>query len=341
MTKEIELQKEYLSAKILDTVYFGGGTPSLLNEEEMNLLWDAIHRHFDIAQDAEVTLEANPEDLTLDKIQLFRSTGINRLSIGIQSFDNQLLTFLNRNHNAQMAVGAVLLAAETGFENLNIDLIYGIPGSSLKSWRQDLEKALDLPVQHISSYSLTIEEKTVFGKWHKQKRFQAMDEELMVTQFQLMVDLLYSKGFEQYEISNFALYEKYARHNSNYWLNRPYLGIGPGAHSFNLSERQYNIENNGIYIRKLKENSIPYEKEILSREQKINEYLLTGLRTKWGCDLILLKNKFDFDLLKEKYQALKRLEKARWLEIKDQRLFLTQAGKLLADEITLELTLDV
>ncbi|MFC0183923.1 radical SAM family heme chaperone HemW [Pseudarcicella hirudinis] len=248
---EIRLQKDYLADKNLETVYFGGGTPSILNEEDLAMIFETISHHFNIKKDAEITLEANPDDLTKEKLQLFKKYQINRLSIGIQSFNENHLKSLNRVHNAHEAESCVKYSQDLGIENISIDLIYAIPAPDHLIWEDDLAKATSLGINHISAYSLTIEPQTVFGKWLKQGKIQAIDDEFAARQFEMLIDTLAAKGYEQYEISNFASESLYSRHNTSYWKQEEYLGVGPSAHSFNGSSRQYNISNNALYVKSI------------------------------------------------------------------------------------------
>jgi oxygen-independent coproporphyrinogen III oxidase len=336
---EIFLQKDYLQDKNLETIYFGGGTPSLLEEADFIQIFETISKYFNIKPNAEITLEANPDDLTKEKLLLFKKYNINRLSIGIQSFHEPHLKSLNRIHNSQEAESCVKLSQDIGIQNLTIDLIYAIPAESHAIFELDLQKATALNTNHISAYCLTIEPKTVFGKWLKQGKIQVIDDDYAATQFDMLVSHLALNGFEQYEISNFAKNEHYSRHNTSYWKQEEYLGIGPSAHSFNLLSRQYNDPNNVKYVKELQQNIVPAEVEFLTTEDQVNEYLLTGLRSKWGCDIQkinLLSNQ-----LFQKQNALELEKQIRegFLMIENDTLLLTYKGKLFADRIASDLFL--
>jgi len=335
--REIELQKDYLPKKPLDSVYFGGGTPSLLSDKELSLLMEAIQRNFSISSSAEITLEANPDDLTKEKLLLLKESGINRLSIGIQSFDDDVLQYLNRAHNTEAAQNCFGLARDAGFKNISIDLIYAIPNQDHQAWEKNIDRALSLKPDHISSYSLTIEAKTAFGRWAATGKLKPQDDEFAATQLILLVKKLEESGFEQYEISNFALPQFQSKHNSSYWKQQPYLGIGPSAHSYNGNSRQFNINNNSLYLKSLEANTIPATSEVLTQEEMINDYLLTTLRTSWGASLLSLKENFNFNLMKEHESYIHSLIKNNLANIENETLILTKAGKLLADKIASDL----
>lgn len=333
MVHELAMQKGYLKGEEIETIYFGGGTPSILSESELNIILQAIHRNFTICLNPEVTLEANPDDLTKDKLKELRNAGVNRLSIGIQSFNDEILKSLNRVHDSQMAVQCVRDAYSSGFDNISIDLIYAIPGLENTMWKDAIDEALLLRPQHISSYSLTVEEKTVFGRWEARGKFKAVEEDIAAFQLQILVETLDMQGYEQYEVSNFSKAGYQSKHNGNYWKNRNYLGIGPSAHSFNGISRQYNISNNSRYAESIDNDQVPATLEILTREDKVNEYLLTSLRTAWGANLTLLRNDFDLDLENTHEQYLRILKEQKLATIVNDTLVLTKKGFLLADKI--------
>ncbi|MEK6481458.1 radical SAM family heme chaperone HemW [Catalinimonas sp. 4WD22] len=337
IVRELQLQKNYLGSEPVNTIYFGGGTPSLLSEAELQLLLETLYQHFSITEHAELTLEANPDDLNTDKLKMLHKAGANRLSIGIQSFHEPHLKFLNRAHNAVEASNCVQLAQDVGFDNISIDLIYAIPSENHQIWESDLAKAIALQPQHISSYCLTIEEKTVFGNWLRKGKLSEVGENYAAEQFEMLLSSLKADGYEQYEISNFCLPDFHSRHNSNYWCREPYLGVGPGAHSYNRQSRQFNISNNSIYLKSLAEDEIPAEQEMLSPQDQINEYIMTGLRTKWGCDLQKIKDEYNYDLFLENKNYLNNLLAEGKISMQDQHLILTDSGKLLADRIASDL----
>ena len=352
---EIELRNEYIpvarsdkngNSQILDTIYFGGGTPSLLTEGELAQIFETIHRHFIVSPTAEITLEANPDDLTAEKLRLLRPF-VNRLSIGIQTFDEAALRWMNRAHNATEAERCVALAQDAGFNNLSVDLICGIPlispphqaemGTSLPVegvWPRDLEKTVALDVPHISTYALTIEPDTAFSRWTTTGKLAPIDENLAAEQIQDINRTLIASGYEQYEVSSFCRPGHRARHNTAYWQQHPYLGIGPSAHSYNGTSRQYNISNNNLYVKAIQENEIPATIEQLTAADHLNEYLLTGLRTMWGCSLTELNRLSGGDFQEQQSRELAGLYRAGWLaKTTDNRLLLTDAGQLFADRV--------
>jgi len=282
LKKEIELQKNYLSPSPspkgegnskskINTIYFGGGTPSLLSQMELMDIFNTLHTHFDIAANAEITLEANPDDLSEEKIKQLKDTPVNRLSIGIQSFFDEDLQLMNRAHNSNESLNAVKLAQKSGFSNITIDLIYGIPTLTHINWKKNLQTAFDLDVKHISAYCLTVEPKTALAKFVQTGKIKNVDEQQSAEQFEIMLKAMNSNNFKQYEISNFCKDDFYSRHNSNYWLKENYLGLGPSAHSFNTKSRQWNISNNALYIQSLEKNELRFEVEILTTSQRYNE----------------------------------------------------------------------
>jgi oxygen-independent coproporphyrinogen III oxidase len=336
IAKELALQTDYLNESV-STIYFGGGTPSLLDEKELDLLLNTIYKNFQIETNPEITLEANPDDLTKEKLKTFHQAGINRLSIGIQSFHDQHLIFLNRTHSANEAIACFHHARDLGFQNISLDLIYAIPAQGHHIWQKDLDTITDLKPEHVSSYCLTIEAQTAFGNWLKRKKIKPINEDFAAEQFEILIQRLTENGYEQYEISNFCLPEFYSRHNSSYWQYKPYLGVGPGAHSFNGNSRQSNINHNPKYIKALQDGNIPFVTESLSYEEQVNEYILTSLRTKWGCDLSRLKEQFHYDLTVNAY--IKELIDKNLAKLKGNCLILTNSGKLLADQISSDLFL--
>lgn len=334
LCKELILQQSYLGREPLSSIYFGGGTPSLLSEVALRKLLTTIKEHYQVLPSAEITLEANPDDLSEEVLKQLYDNGINRLSIGIQTFDEEQLRFLNRAHNAQQAKQCVILAQSVGFNNISIDLIYGIPSPDHTIWQQDLDMALALAPQHISSYCLTIEPSTVFGKWTNKGKMAPIEEEYAASQFEILVETLSRAGYEQYEISNFCMPEQYSRHNSNYWKQEKYLGVGPGAHSYNHVSRQYNIANNAQYLNALENGAVPFTLDDLDQQAKANEYMMTSLRTKWGCDLNHLKARYNLDLYQQQQSYLQELIDQKLIVLSENVITLTNSGKLLADKIT-------
>ena len=339
IARELKLQQTYLGAEPINTIYFGGGTPSLLSEEELNLLLEKMHQLFPVSEGAEITLEANPDDLKADKLKMMRQAGINRLSIGIQSFHEPHLRYLNRAHNASEAQNCVKLAQDQGFNNISIDLIYAIPADDHRIWQSDMAQAMDLRPQHISSYCLTIEDKTAFGNWLRKGKINEVEEDFAAEQFEMLLETLQRNGYEQYEISNFCLPKYESRHNSNYWRKEKYLGVGPGAHSYNGPSRQYNVSNNSLYLTALVEEKIPAELDVLQAHDQVNEYIMTGLRTKWGIDLQKINQEYGYDLYQQHQAYLDRLQQEEKISMQGQQLILTNKGKLLADRIASDLFL--
>lgn len=340
IAREIVLRSDYLPSRKLETIYFGGGTPSLLDQHELDLLLNTIRENFEVAPRAEITLEANPDDLHGDKLSQLAQSGINRLSIGIQSFHQPHLTFLNRVHNASEAEQCVQMAQEAGITNISIDLIYAIPADDHSILKQDIAKAFQLNVSHISAYCLTIEPQTAFGSWLKKKKIQPIDEEFAAQQFEILIDSLAENGYEQYEISNFARHNQYSKHNSSYWQQRPYLGVGPSAHSYNGVSREFNVANNAKYLTALNDNIIPSTYEELSIANRTNEYLLTGLRTKWGVNRKELEILSAGSFAAQSNRTLDDMLKREWILLEDDTIILTKAGKLFADRIASELFLE-
>jgi oxygen-independent coproporphyrinogen-3 oxidase len=337
ISKELLLQKDYLQDETIETIYWGGGTPSLLTKAEIKSILDTIRSIHRISTDAEITLEANPDDLTPITLSELRESGINRLSIGIQTFNTERLKSLNRIHNGASAIKSVNDAREAGFMNISIDLMYSLPGETTADWEKDIVQAISLSPEHLSCYSLTIEEKTAFGKWAATGKLKPEPDEVSAQHLELLMSKLQQAGYEHYEISNFAKPGLYSKHNSSYWRGAKYLGVGPSAHSFNGESRQFNISNNHLYVKALQAETIPFEKEILSRENKINEYILTSLRTSWGTDLDFLKRTHGYDLVVENGKYISQLLSKQFVTLENHILKLTNTGKLLADKISSDL----
>jgi oxygen-independent coproporphyrinogen III oxidase len=303
------------------------------------MLIDLVNNLFAVSKEAEITLEANPDDLKPARLLAFRNAGINRLSIGIQSFDDRILKFLNRAHDAQAAIQCVPFAREAGFNNVSLDLIYAIPGQDENDWRRTIQKAIALDPEHLSAYSLTIEKKTAFGQWAATGRLKTSDDDISAEHLDILINELEQAGYEHYEVSNFSKPGYHSQHNSSYWKRQKYLGIGPSAHSYNLVTRQFNIRNNHQYVRSLREGKIPFELEMLSAEDHVNEYLLTTLRTQWGSDLQKLKQEFNYDIQTIHQQLINRLLDSGLAIIECDHLKLTRKGKFLADKISVDLFL--
>ena len=334
---EISLRKDYLGNEKIETIYFGGGTPSLLSADELQLLILEITDNYDVSSSAEITLEANPDDLSPQKVRELRQTPINRFSIGIQSFFEDDLKWMNRAHTAREAHSAVKRVQDAGFENITTDLIYGFPLLSDEKWEYNIHQLIELQVPHISSYSMTVEPATALSHFIKTGKQKPMDENQSAAQFIVLMDLLQEAGFEHYEISNFAKPGMHSRHNSNYWEGVKYLGIGPSAHSYNGESRQWNISNNMKYTEAIEMKKIPAEHEILELKDRVNEYIMTSLRTSKGMDLEKISKNFGSDYATEIRGGLEPLIDKNWIIDKDQVIILTREGKLFADHIASEL----
>ncbi len=332
LIKELKLRKNELKAQPIETIYFGGGTPSLLTIEELQLLLGAINNNFNVIDNPEITIEANPDDLTNKRINKLSNTPINRLSIGIQSFFEDDLKNMNRAHNAEEAKQC-LEEATKYFDNITIDLIYGIPNMDLQKWNNNLQMAFSFDVNHISSYALTVEPKTALASFIKKGTYPPMDETLALAHFNHLIVETEKQGFIQYEVSNFGKPNYFSKHNSSYWQGKSYLGIGPSAHSFNGKERSWNISNNTKYIKSIQESKLPIEVETLSKKDQFNEYVMTGLRTIWGVSLEKIETDFGAEY---KNQLLASAEKF----INQGLLVIANRVKqsVIMDEITSSLT---
>lgn len=297
LLRELKLRKFFLDGSIIETIYFGGGTPSTLLIDHFKLLLDEIKIHFLLSNSIEITVECNPDDISLEYLLGLKKIGVNRLSIGVQSFDDNVLRFMQRRHNSKQSIKAIEIAKEAGFDNLSIDLIYGLPNISNGAWEQNIKTAINLQITHLSAYHLTYEKGTAFEKLLQKGVIKEVEEESSVQQFNILLDLVNKAGFEQYEISNFCRDERYSKHNSNYWLGVPYLGLGPSAHSYNGVSRVWNVSDLSKYIQSLALSILPSEEEFLSDTDKYNETIMIGLRTKWGIDINRLKQSLPPTLL--------------------------------------------
>lgn len=336
--KELILQKDFLESTPIETIYFGGGTPSLLSSDEINHLFDTIQKNYQIDHIKEFTLEANPDDLTNNYLKSLQQTPINRLSIGVQSFKEHDLQFMNRAHNTQQADYSIKAAQDKGFTNITIDLIYGTPLLSDNEWKQNLKKIKELDIPHFSAYALTVEEGTLLHNNIQKKKIAPLDNDKAAAQFELLMEEAENMGYEHYEISNLAKSGCYAVHNTNYWRGEKYLGIGPSAHSFSGRKRRWNISNNAIYTKALlTENKISFEEETLSEKDQLNEYIMTSLRTQWGCDLQKISADLGSDYATEILKQSSEFQERDLIISEDNKLFLTRKGKLLADKIASEL----
>lgn len=337
LCSEMILRKDEIDGK-LETIYFGGGTPSLLEEGELDQIFKTIYAEFRIADNPEITLEANPDDLTEKKLEQLSKSKINRLSIGVQSFFDQDLKLMNRAHNSMEAFKSLELA-KNYFENISIDLIYGIPGLSNDRWRENLDRAINLDIPHISSYALTVEPRTALKRFIDKGLIKPVDDEVAQIQFEILTERMQQEGFENYEFSNFGKPGYASRNNTAYWTGKSYLGIGPSAHSFDGDRRSWNINNNSIYINKISKEELPIEREILSTTDKYNEYVMTGLRTIWGISVTRIENVFGLTYKEYLLQQAQKYLAEHLLFLDGDRLVVTQKGKFLSDGIASDLFL--
>ena len=337
LVKEIELRKEELNESTIETIYFGGGTPSLLATEELNLLIETVYKNFRVIANPEITLEANPDDLSEKQINKLSNTHINRLSIGIQSFFDEDLNMMNRAHTSVEAKESLSVATRH-FDNISIDLIYGIPNMTNDRWKENLQIVFDFGINHISCYALTVEPKTALAAFIRQGKYPNVSEETALEHFKMLVEETSKQGFVQYEISNFGKQDYFSKHNTSYWQGKPYLGIGPSAHSFDGKQRSWNVSNNIKYIKAIQQNELPSEREILSDMDSFNEYIMTGLRTIWGVSLDSVQENFGLEfknhLLKNSLKYIEENLLVISSENKNSQILrATSKGKFLVDGI--------
>jgi len=340
LKEEIFLRKKYLDGKPIESIYLGGGTPSILKIPEIEGILEDLWKYFILAENREITLEANPDDLDAGIFREYLAIGINRLSIGVQSFFNDDLEYLNRIHSGQRAEEAVRQAKDAGFSNISIDLIYGIPTLTAEKWQKNLEKAFSLEVSHISTYSLTVEPKTALDLLIRKKKLPGPGEEQILEHFRILLRMMKEQEFEHYEISNFCKNGFYSRHNSMYWQGGPYLGLGPSAHSYNGTSRQWNISNLVQYIDQINRNEPFFESEELTPVQQYNEYVMVSLRTMWGCDLNTIGERFGEEAVAHFSRLAARYLTSGELVEKTGIYYLTDEGKLFADGIAADLFLE-
>lgn len=338
LAKEIQMRKGESQDEVVETIYFGGGTPSVLEISEISFLIDEVYRHYKVSDNPEITLEANPDDLSDEKIIELSNSPINRLSIGVQSFFEDDLKMMNRAHNSAEAKKSLAKATEY-FDNISIDLIYGIPGMSNEKWKANIETALSFGISHISSYALTVEPKTALKKLIQTGKIAEPKDDIAQEHFQILVDTLQENGFIHYELSNFGMENYFSKNNSAYWLGKKYIGIGPSAHSYDGISRSWNIANNIIYLKSLEENKLPLEKEILTETDRYNEYIMTGLRTIWGISLDRIRNEFGEKYWNYLFQQSQKFLVDDLLSIENNILKTTKKGKFLADGIAADLFL--
>lgn len=345
LVKEIGLSSAPLlngktQREIIETIYFGGGTPSLLAAAEIELLLNAVKNNFPISDNAEITIEVNPDDINMEKLSYWKNSGINRLSIGIQSFKEKDLMWMNRVHNTSQALESIILAKKAGFDNFSVDLIYGTPGLTVEEWKLNLDTIISSGAPHIACYALTVEPNTALQKMIAIKKKEDVDADEQANQFLLLMNRMKEAGYEHYEISNFAKPGFRSRHNSSYWSGKKYIGIGPSAHSYDGKNRKWNVANNALYIQSVQNNIIPFEEEILTGNQKLNEYIMTSLRTMEGLNLKIIEDQFSPEERNRIELAATGYLERKLLSQKNEIFVLTDEGKLLADGIASDLFTD-
>jgi len=336
LAKEIAMRKSEFATEVIETIYFGGGTPSVLSNDEINFLISEVYKNYKVVENPEITLEANPDDLSAERILELSKSSINRLSIGIQSFYEEDLKMMNRAHNSAEAIKC-LQEATKYFDNISLDLIYGIPGLTDEMWKQNIETALSFGIPHISSYALTVEPKTALSKLIQTGKIAEPQDEVASNHFMILVETLQKNGFIHYELSNFGKENYFSKNNSAYWLGKKYIGIGPSAHSYDGEKRGWNIANNSLYLKSIQENILPIESEILTVSDRYNEYIMTGLRTIWGVSLERIEKEFGSDYLNYLQKQSQKFLNDDLLSIENNILKPTAKGKFLTDGIASDL----
>ena len=337
LCQELEIRKDYLEGEDIETIYLGGGTPSQLTHEELDAIFTYIYKTYRVNPNAEITLEANPDDLTPEYVAMLRQLPINRISMGIQTFQEETLKLLHRRHTATQAIEAFQRCREAGFQNISIDLMYGLPGETLETWKQDLQQAIDLRPEHISAYHLIYEEDTALWKLREQHQVEEADEDLSVLLFSTLIDKLTEAGYQHYEISNFCLPGLHSRHNSSYWTGKKYLGCGPSAHSFNGTSRQWNVASLEKYMKGIELGNPDYEIEELDLYTRYNDFVLTSIRTSWGMPLSYLHTAFGEELYNYCLRMARPHIREGVLEIREDVLKLTRRGIFVSDGIMSDL----
>ena len=339
INKELVSRKNYLKSSRVKTIYFGGGTPSILTKQNIKTILKTIYDNYKVCENLEITLEANPDDLNRKKIADFFNIGINRLSIGVQSFKDDDLIFLNRNHSREDAIRSIKIAQEIGYKNISVDLMYGLPKQSLKDWEDNLNLLFDLNIQHLSAYMLTLEKKTKLFEYVKKNKVKMIDDLTIINQYYKLLSIAKKNNFVQYEISNFAKNNTLSKHNTSYWQNKLFLGVGPSAHSFDYTSRRWNIASNKKYIEKLNNNNIYFKEEILTISQKFNEYILTNLRTKWGININTIKSRFGGKYASHTKKMMQKWSEKNYIKENNETVILTDEGSVFADKIISDLFL--
>ncbi|MDB4083014.1 radical SAM family heme chaperone HemW [Vicingaceae bacterium] len=337
--KELELRSNYIGKELVDTIYIGGGTPSLLNEVELQSIFHAVLHNYNVSENAEITLEGNPDDLTKKKLKELKQTPINRLSIGVQSFFEEDLRFMNRAHNATEAIESIQNAKEVGFDSISIDLIFGSQTTTNEMWQKNLETFFELGINHLSAYSLTIEEKTALAHNIAKGKVENVDDEKNYTQYLMLQNAIQLQGFEQYELSNYCKNESYSKHNTSYWQSKNYLGIGPSAHSFDGTSRQWNVRNNSLYLKAIDNKTSYFEKEGLTEIDRYHEFLITSLRTKWGINVAELKVLFSPFIVDHFNRKILSINKST-IDLSNKCLVVKSAYLFQSDDVVRELMID-
>ena len=337
LVRELEMRKDYVGDEEIETIYLGGGTPSQLSHEELEEIFAYIYKVYKVTPDAQITLEANPDDLTPEYVSMIRTLPVNRISMGIQTFQEETLKLLHRRHTAQQAIEAFKRCREAGFQNISIDLMYGLPGETLETWEQDLQQAIDLHPEHISAYHLIYEEGTTLWNLREQNKVEEAEEELSLTLFKTLIERLTKAGYQHYEISNFCLPGIHSRHNSSYWTGKKYLGCGPSAHSFDGISRQWNVSSLEKYLEGIRSNQLDFELENLDLYTRYNDFVITSIRTCWGMPLALLRTTYGETLYNYCLRMAKPHIEQGVLEIKEDTLKLTPQGIFISDGIMSDL----
>lgn len=332
---ELTSRKHFFDSNdTISSIYFGGGTPSVLSIKEIDEILGAIHNHYAIDDNVELTFECNPDDLDREYLKELKFVGINRLSIGVQSFNDEHLKWMNRSHNASQSIKCVEYAEKIGFKNITIDLIYGLPQLTDNEWSMTVSQAFNMPINHLSAYSLTMEENTPYIKLVNQGKYKKPNDDLSSNHYQILTQLSDKSKWEHYEVSSFCIPGNYSRHNSSYWSGKKYLGVGPSAHSYDGESRYWNVSNNKSYLEYISTKEKYFELEKLTVSNRVNEILLTGLRTKWGVDLRVLFRDYNYDIVRLFQDDIEYWVSLNWMEIRDSNMKLTDEGMLFADYIS-------
>ena len=337
LCEELKIRKNYLQGEDIETIYLGGGTPSQLSHKELESIFTTIYSIYKVKENAEITLEVNPDDLTPEYVSILRQLPINRISMGIQTFREETLQLLRRRHTAQQAIEAFQRCREAGFQNISIDLMYGLPGETLESWKEDLQQAISLHPEHISAYHLIYEEGTILWKLREEHQVKETDEDVSVTLFKTLIDTLTQAGYQHYEISNFCLPDLHSRHNSSYWTGKKYLGCGPSAHSYDGTSRQWNVASLEAYIHGITNGNPDYEIEELDLYTRYNDYVITSIRTCWGMSLSRLRTEYGEEIYRYCLRMARPYIEHGLLEKKENILKLTKAGIFISDGIMSDL----